>query len=67
MLSIAHDLGAYLTFAKSNPGQIVRLEIPPADQDAAIVGQVATAELEERDDYFLDGHGTSDADRGEAR
>jgi two-component sensor histidine kinase len=67
MLSIAHDLGAYLTFAKRNPGQIVRLEIPPADQDAAIVGQVAAAELEVRNDYFLDGHGTSAADRGEAR
>ena len=40
MLSIAHDLGAYLTFEKSNPGQIVRLEVPgPAEQDAAIVGQ----------------------------
>jgi len=40
MLGIAHDLGAYLTFEKSNPGQIVRLEVPAsADQDAAIVVQ----------------------------
>jgi hypothetical protein len=38
MLGIAHDLGAYLTFEKSNPGQIVRLEVPAlADQDPAIV------------------------------
>lgn len=40
MSGIANDLGAYLTFEKSNPGQIVRLEIPaPTERDATIEGQ----------------------------
>ena len=29
MRAIAHELGAELAFTKSNPGQIVRLELPP--------------------------------------
>jgi two-component sensor histidine kinase len=40
MSGIANDLGAYLTFEKSDPGQIVRLEIPaPTERGATIEGQ----------------------------